>query len=115
MKTIGTVKMTSESTAPEPATATINPKVEAMEYAGAMLAEERIERSDSPRTRERRVRFNVRSCLRGSGRRQPATALRNHDGDCVAEATSGSYRAIPRATLRSFADGGLDDASRATA
>ena len=59
MKTIGMVSTTSDRTAPDPATATMRPKVEAMEYAGAMLAEERIERSPSPRTRASLVRFNA--------------------------------------------------------
>jgi hypothetical protein len=57
MKTIGTVKTMSDKIAPEPATATMSPNVDAIEYAGAMLAEDNIERSESPRTRERRVRF----------------------------------------------------------
>src|ERR1017187_10553621 len=53
MNMTGTVRMTSASGAPAPAAAIISPKVAAMEYAGAILADDRMERSTNPRTRAR--------------------------------------------------------------
>src|SRR5579872_2048778 len=53
MKPTGIARNSRASGAPAPAAAIMMPKVVAMEYAGAMLAEARIERSPRPKTRAR--------------------------------------------------------------
>src|SRR5579863_61955 len=99
MNTMGMVSTTSDMTAPEPATATIKPNVDAIEYAGAMLADDKIERSESPRTRARWVRFNSWYAAAAAGQRAPDAGLLDCHGGDVAKATSGSH---PRNSARGW-------------